>query len=606
MRLHQRFAGTCVNERLWYMCLWASGLSFRSIARRAGRSHTTVRRWVRHLLAMRLLIITVIWTFIEATGSRGMGARARTRGSETQELEAGAGGVVAEVVPLLKLAAGKCDLTLAAHRYSPVLASRFLSSSVLWLRPEMRLVVVGHLDALHSLVSHRALRNTDHVIFIALRGRSHWVFKEDDAEGFHGHRFRVVGMEYFPYISYTRQESGALRLTDSLNTRMITHLAELLNFTYEVKEPDDSQWGLEADGGNWTGIVGTLQHEKADFSMDLTLTHQRAAVVDFCRVYIDENLVILSLKPRPPPEYLSLIRPFESKVWVTTMVSVMVWGVTLWLLLRIRHRTSKGRRFDLKSALFYSWGLLLEDKPNEPPDNPTGQVLVGVWLLACLILRAIYVSSLISHLVKGGESPVINTIEEMVKSGQHEDRQWGTVDMSGAINSFFSTSTNPAFHVAFKFMQTMGPEEGTSRVLAGEFSYILNYYAIRVQLATHRGASADIPVHISTTKYPLFPGNGWAFRRGTPFLSRFNLAIQRLLDAGLIDYWMDDVIKTYVITKRLQDSGSSRDGKLHSSIAEDARGQVVLGLRHLQVTFYILFVGHAAGTLSFLAESSLT
>ncbi|XP_050691574.1 uncharacterized protein LOC126983121 [Eriocheir sinensis] len=152
----------------------------------------------------------------------------------------------------------------------------------------------------------------------------------------------------------------------------------------------------------------------------------------------------------------------------------------------------------------------------------------------------------------------------------------------------------------------MGPEEGTSRVLAGEFLYFNNYYSIRVQVATHRGASADIPVHISTTKYPLFPGNGWAFRRGAPFIARFNLAIQRLLDAGLINYWMDDVINTYVTNKRLQDSGSKRDGNLQAPTTGDVRGQVVLGLRHLQVTFYILFVGHAAGTLSFLAETSLT
>ena len=76
-------------------------------------------------------------------------------------------------------------------------------------------------------------------------------------------------------------------------------------------EPDDCQWGLEGSGGNWTGIVGTLQHEKADFSMDLTLTSERATAVNFCRVYIDENMVILSSKPRPPPEYLSLIKPFE-------------------------------------------------------------------------------------------------------------------------------------------------------------------------------------------------------------------------------------------------------------------------------------------------------
>ena len=79
---------------------------------------------------------------------------------------------------------------------------------------------------------------------------------------------------------------------------------------YDVREPEDEQWGLEISGGNWTGIVGTLQHEKADFSMDLTLTPQRAAVVEFSRVYIDEDTVILSTKPRPLPEYLSLINPF--------------------------------------------------------------------------------------------------------------------------------------------------------------------------------------------------------------------------------------------------------------------------------------------------------
>ncbi|XP_050691573.1 uncharacterized protein LOC126983119, partial [Eriocheir sinensis] len=153
------------------------------------------------------------------------------------------------------------------------LSDWFLSSSVLWLRPETRLVVVGHLDALHSVVSHRALRNTGHVVFIAPRGGNHGDVKEgrgdgvamfrrclfcnegdvgivklypkslrsgaardqllfpEYAAGFQGHRFRVVDMEYFPYFSYKRQESGALRLTDSLNTRMITHLAELLNFT---------------------------------------------------------------------------------------------------------------------------------------------------------------------------------------------------------------------------------------------------------------------------------------------------------------------------------------------------------------------------------------
>lgn len=48
---------------------------------------------------------------------------------------------------------------------------------------------------------------------------------------------------------------------------------------YKVKEHQDCHWVLAVDGGNWTGIVGTLQHEKQDFSLDLTLTPERETVV---------------------------------------------------------------------------------------------------------------------------------------------------------------------------------------------------------------------------------------------------------------------------------------------------------------------------------------
>ena len=87
-----------------------------------------------------------------------------------------------------------------------------------------------------------------------------------------------------------------------------------LFFRYEAHEPTDYKWGVPAEGGNWTGIVGTLQHELADFSMDLTLTPGRATAVEFSRIYIDELVVILTSKPKPLPEYLSLIRPLEGQL----------------------------------------------------------------------------------------------------------------------------------------------------------------------------------------------------------------------------------------------------------------------------------------------------
>ena len=50
MRSRHVYHETGLDERLWFTWLWAGGLSFRAIAKRAGRSPTTVRRWVKYLL----------------------------------------------------------------------------------------------------------------------------------------------------------------------------------------------------------------------------------------------------------------------------------------------------------------------------------------------------------------------------------------------------------------------------------------------------------------------------------------------------------------------------------------------------------------------------
>ncbi|KAG7162303.1 Glutamate receptor ionotropic, kainate 4-like 4, partial [Homarus americanus] len=98
---------------------------------------------------------------------------------------------------------------------------------------------------------------------------------------------------------------------DSLNTRMLHTFANNLNFSYVLREPLDEKWGTPAADGNWTGIVGTLQHQQADFSLDLTLTESRSRVMDHSRIYNYDPYIILSLKPSSLPRHLALTRPFK-------------------------------------------------------------------------------------------------------------------------------------------------------------------------------------------------------------------------------------------------------------------------------------------------------
>ncbi|XP_045122611.1 probable glutamate receptor [Portunus trituberculatus] len=417
-------------------------------------------------------------------------------------------------------------------------------------------------------------------------------YKED----FNGHRFRVVTLAYFPYINYVSGSDlpgTAVRLTDSLNTRM-------MEASQGISTSEDGLWGLRTPTGNWTGTVGTLQHEKADFSMDITLTPQRTAVLDFCRVYIDEDISILSLKPRPLPEYLSLVRPFEGTVWVAVVVGTMVWSTALWLLMSIKRNTSEKNLLNLSSSLFYGWGLLLEDQPYHPPAFSPGQLMVGVWLIACLILRASYTCSLISHLVVQGKSEPINSLEELVRLQKSKGWEWGTRTFDGAFNSLLTISTNQDYHIVKAHMQTMDMSTGIRRVMDGGFSYMRNYYAIRILKETYHSREAgDNPFHISTARYPLFAGNTWAFRRGTPFITRFDGALQRYLDSGLITHWMDDVISKHIREERQEKKATSLTT---STYAMTDGGEVVLGLQHLQATFYILILGLAAASSTFILE----
>lgn len=61
MRYSHKYFKTCLNERLWYIHLWAGGLSYRSIAKMTGRSATTVRKWVIRLLNENRLICVWNW-----------------------------------------------------------------------------------------------------------------------------------------------------------------------------------------------------------------------------------------------------------------------------------------------------------------------------------------------------------------------------------------------------------------------------------------------------------------------------------------------------------------------------------------------------------------
>ncbi|KAG7168604.1 uncharacterized protein LOC121867026 [Homarus americanus] len=113
-------------------------------------------------------------------------------------------------------------------------------------------------------------------------------------------------------------------------------------------------------------------------------------------------------------------------------------------------------------------------------------------------------------------------------------------------------------------------------------------------------AQGYTPLHISRTKYQVFAGVAWGFRKGAPFLKRFSFLKQMMIEAGLIDHWMEEATAA-TITNYKKDINETVD--FDSSGVGTEKVMVVLTLHHLQGVFYLLLLGYGLAFLALLQEN---
>lgn len=84
-----------------------------------------------------------------------------------------------------------------------------------------------------------------------------------------------------------------------------------LNFRYVTRQEPTGSWGIKK-GEFFTGMMGQLQREEADFSTASGPTPERQEKLQPIRAYPADSMRIVSLKPSPLPHNTALIRPFSS------------------------------------------------------------------------------------------------------------------------------------------------------------------------------------------------------------------------------------------------------------------------------------------------------
>ncbi|XP_076049357.1 uncharacterized protein LOC143030037 [Oratosquilla oratoria] len=463
-----------------------------------------------------------------------------------------------------------------------------LEDAGLFLHPDVFLLWRGPEDKAHQTLSHAALRNSVNLLYLAISLHIHrlpnwrprsgfddgFLLFRDQFRNFNGHTFRIVTMPWFPYIELEGNpvnSSEPLRPLDSLDYRMVDSISRTLNFTFEYRMPSDGEWGQSTPSGNWTGTVGTLQHHLADFSCILAWMESRYAVVEYSRIYSTEPLVMIMSKPKALPQWQALVRPFEAETWVAILVTVGVVGLVLWTLQRGWSWVSGRKVVKLDTAVLQVWAILLEDPPTSQPSNVSGQMIIGWWWVYCMLVTIVYKSALTAHLTIPGKSPTIDSLEQLL---EQDHWTWGFEPTYGSGWQYFKTSTNPTIKSIFEGFQVKVFEDQMNQVLAGRHAFLTWKYYIQYRIAArYTNAFGYTPIYKAKQEYLNYGGYGWGFRKGAPFRKRLDEMTQRLVQAGLIDFWLDDLIFSRARRERQQKerqaSSSAKSSTIVNTVLHD-------------------------------------
>ncbi|XP_068228668.1 glutamate receptor ionotropic, kainate glr-3-like [Palaemon carinicauda] len=367
--------------------------------------------------------------------------------------------------------------------------------------------------------------------------------------------------------------------------------------SYETYAPWTQQFGVRTEGGNWTGLVGAIQFNIADFSTIVAPTRERFEVIDTTRVYLSDVLSVVSLKPDLIPQYLVIVKPFAGDVWMYLVVSIFIWGITLWLFQKIWASYSGGSAMSLSRAIFYSWAVILDDPPLKPPQNTTARILLGFWLIATFVATTGFRSALVAHLGVQGKTKPIDSFKDMVGKKNYK---WGieAYYLTGLPLIYFQTTADPVVKEVYKHIEPLENNEiAFEKIMKG------NYALITFELRAHTIINSyytddygNTPYYVSKEGYSLVPYFGWGYGKGTPFRDRFGMIQARLGEAGIIDYWTKDVIALRVRTNRKETNTGTSINRIP--------GEQTIKLRviHLVGVFLLFLLGSVVAFLVFLGE----
>jgi hypothetical protein len=410
------------------------------------------------------------------------------------------------------------------------------------------------------------------------------LFQEKFLNKMSGCPLRVQVAHFPPYVIFQKNDSSFEDVSSfiGLDIDMVRIIAEVMNMSLKLVPLHDTYpWGKMING-TWHGLRGGLMYDRVDIALDAwSINLEDYLQFQGTERYFTDQVAWYVPRAKPKPRWMSVARVFARNTWFVCFFSIFVSATVFWSLAVTRSKFDDSHKYrNIFNCFADSWAVALGVSVSEIPYNYSLRLFFISWVIYSLSVSNIFQAFFISYLVDPGLEHGISNIEELV--GSELD-----IILSVFLSSFFDEKLlkNPNRR---RIVDT--PHECLENV-ANRSNVATMLSRVYFMSAGNEFLDRDKQLNLAPFNEDVYTNHIFMLlKKGSSLLERINEVIFRLVEAGLPDKFLKDILDTkrqYSVLRTMEDRNEE---------------YVSMTVSHLQSAFVLLCLGNLLSVIAFIME----
>ncbi|XP_050714182.1 glutamate receptor ionotropic, kainate glr-3-like [Eriocheir sinensis] len=364
----------------------------------------------------------------------------------------------------------------------------------------------------------------------------------------------TVAIEVLPHntiswVEDSKAPSGQRLVFKGHMDNIVKYLAKATNFTFWYVLSPERGFGTKLPDGSWTGMLGMVMREEADFSpAPFILSPVRKEAADHTIPYYYGNVRILSGLSGLKVDPWGFLLPLTPLAWAATLMALMLVFVILQLLPYCLPISTLGRGgWSVNNAFSCVRIILQQDIVLLAELWWWERLVLGLWMLTTLVVTKSYAGKLMSLLAVRYVPQPYQTLRDVL-----DDPQVAMLWQKNSYNEQYLRDVKTGIFREVAELEGVGRLKFHTQaqtkymtvldtlVRAGDHVIVDFEISLRSLMALDFSQKGQCEFYMSKDRYLSVSGAVMA-PKNNPLVHSFNKRLMTAIEQGLISYWLENV-----------------------------------------------------------------